>query len=57
MDIPDISDIWHWFQKIAGVLLVVCLCLYAIRCLVAEEFINVERFGHFLQGLLIYLVS
>jgi len=57
MDISDISELWQWVQKIAGVLLMVCLCLYALRCLVALEFIGVDRFGHFLRGLLRYLVS
>ena len=57
MDISDISEVWQWVQKIAGVLLVVCLCLYVLRCLVALEFIGVDRFGHFLRGLVVYLVS
>jgi hypothetical protein len=57
MDISDISEVWQWVQKIAGVLLVVCLCLYLLRCLVTMEFIGVDRFGHFLRGLLRYLVS
>jgi hypothetical protein len=57
IDISDISELWLWVQRVAGVLLVVCLCLYVLRCLVAAEFIGVDRFGHFLRGLLRYLVS
>jgi hypothetical protein len=57
MDISDISEVWQWVQKIAGILLVVCLCLYLLRCLVALEFVSVDRFGHFLRGLVVYLVS
>jgi hypothetical protein len=57
MDISDIPELWQWVQKIAGVLLVVCLCLYLLRCLVAGEFVGVDRFAHFLRGLVVYLVS
>ena len=57
MDISDISEFWHWVEKIGGVVLVVCFCLYALRCLASGEFIGMDRFGHFIQGLLRYLVS
>jgi hypothetical protein len=57
MDISDISEAWQWVQKIAGVLLVVCLCLYVLRCLVTAEFIGTDSYGHFLRGLVVYLVS
>lgn len=56
MDISDISELWQWVQKIAGVLLVVCLCLYVLRCLVAAEFVSIDQFARFLRGLITYLV-
>jgi len=53
----DLFEAWHWAERVAGILLVVCLCLYLLRCVVAWDFISVERFGHFLRGLFIYLLS
>jgi hypothetical protein len=51
------SEIWDRFKSLAGLLCVVCVCLYALRCILAWDFISVDRFGHFLRGLLRYLVS
>jgi hypothetical protein len=53
----DIFAIWHWVERIAGILMIVCFCLYAVRCVVAGGFIGVEAFGHFLQGLIGFICS
>jgi hypothetical protein len=50
-------EIWHWVEKVAGVLFVVCLCLYLIRCGVAQRFIGIDQFGHFVQGLIHFICS
>jgi hypothetical protein len=56
MDISDISELWQWVQKVAGVVLVVCLCLYVLRCLVMTDLVSIDQFARFLRGLITYLV-
>ena len=56
MDISDISEVWQWVQKVAGVVLVVCLCLYVLRCLVMTDLVSIDQFARFLRGLITYLV-
>lgn len=51
------SEIWDRLKSLAGILLVAGLCLYALRCILAWDFISVDQYGHFLRGLLRYLVS
>jgi hypothetical protein len=40
----DISEIWHWVERIAGTFLVVCLGLYALRCIVAWDVVSFDQF-------------
>jgi CHASE2 domain-containing sensor protein len=54
---PDISEVWRWTQKIAGVFMVVCLCLYVLRCVMAWRFISLDQFDHFMRGLIVYIFS
>jgi len=53
----DIFEVWHWVERVAGILLAACLGLYLLRCIVTWDFISVGQFGHFLRGLLAYFVS
>jgi len=50
-----VFQIWHWTQRIAGVLVVVCLCLYLVRCAVAWDFISFDHFDRFMSGLIAYI--
>jgi hypothetical protein len=52
----DPYEIWQWVQKIAGVLLVVCLCLYVLRCCVTADLVSLDQFARFLRGLITYLM-
>jgi hypothetical protein len=52
-----VLEIWHWTQRIAGVLLVVCLCLYLVRCAVAWDFITFNKFDYFMRGLVSYIFT
>jgi hypothetical protein len=47
----DISEVWHWTQRIAGVLVVVCASLYIIRCLTTGSVVTFDQFDHFMRGL------
>jgi len=53
----DPSEVWDRFKTIAAILFLACLCLYALRCIVAWDVIGVDQFAHFLRGLVVYLVS
>ena len=53
----DIHELWEWVQRIAGILLVVCVCLYAVRCVAAGDFVDADRFYHFLRGLVRYFIN
>jgi hypothetical protein len=48
---------WHWIERIAGVVLVVYLCLYAIRCMATSHFLSPDEFIHFLRGLVGYICA
>jgi hypothetical protein len=50
------SEIWDRFKSLAGLLCMIGVGLYLLRCAVARDFISVEHFARFLRGLITYLL-
>jgi len=50
-----ILGLWAWVQKLTGVFLLVCLCLYGLRCLMSGQLISFDQFEHFFKGLVRYI--
>ena len=49
--------VWRFVERVAAILLVVCLCLYVIRCLSTMEFLTLTQFGRYVQGLIAYICT
>jgi hypothetical protein len=52
-----ISEFWQLVQRLTGVLLLVCLGLYGLRCLLAGQLVSFDQFEHFFRGLLRYIFA
>ena len=50
-----IFGLWAWMQKLTSILLLVCLCLYGVRSIMAGQLISFDQFEHFFRGLLRYI--
>jgi hypothetical protein len=53
----DFSEIWGIVQRISGVAMVTFGCLYVVRCVATFSVLNLHQFGHFVLGLVAYIVS
>jgi hypothetical protein len=53
----SIQGIWQWVQRIAGILMVVCLCLYVVRCVTTGQVVSFDRFDHYMRGLVRYIFA
>ena len=51
------SDVWRWVERIAGVFMAVCFCLYLIRCISCGQLISFDQFDHFFRGLVAYILK
>jgi hypothetical protein len=49
--------VWEWVQKISAIVFAVCFVLYVTRCAVGGSMLNLEKFAHFMQGLLNYIFT
>jgi hypothetical protein len=49
--------VWDWVQKISAIVFAVCFVLYVTRCAVGGGILNLEKFAHFMQGLLNYIFT
>lgn len=52
------DDFFFWYriyERVAGILVVVFLTLYLLRCVTAGDFITLGQFGAYLKGLFNYL--
>lgn len=49
------SDIWSVFQKVAGVFMVVCFCLYVIRCISCFQLLSFDQFDQYFRELLRFI--
>jgi len=47
--------VWTWVQRLTGIFLVVCVCLYVLRCLMSGQFITFDQFELFFKGLVRYI--
>ena len=52
-----LPEIWHWVKVVSGVFMLVCLCLYIIRCCVKVDFVTLAEFETFFNGLAHYIFS
>lgn len=50
-----ISGMWRWVERVAGVFLIVCFCLYVIRCVSSWQVVSFDQFDHFFRGLVVYI--
>jgi hypothetical protein len=44
------------YERVAGILVLVFLTLYLLRCLTAGDFISLGQFGAYLKGLFNYVL-
>jgi hypothetical protein len=51
------EDFWGWAQRIGGVLLLVLLCLYIIRCIAIGDVVSLHLFLMYVEGLLKYIAG
>jgi hypothetical protein len=51
------SGVWEWLKKITGTTLIVCLCLWGIRCAVKQQVVDYAHFERFMHGLVHYIFS
>ena len=51
-----IHEVWQWVQRIAGVFVVVCACLYVVHCVTAGQVISFDQFDRYMRGLVAYIV-
>jgi CHASE2 domain-containing sensor protein len=49
------SDVWHVIERVAGVFLVVCFCLYIIRCISCFQLLSLDQFDQYLRELLRFI--
>jgi hypothetical protein len=49
------SDVWHVIERVAGVFLIVCFCLYLVRCLCGWQILTFDQFDRFFRGLVLYI--
>lgn len=49
------SNIWSLIQRVAGVFMVVCFCLYVIRCISGFQLLSFDQFDQYFRGLLGYI--
>lgn len=53
----DLSEVWRLIQKVSGILLLVGVSLYLVRCVVGFQIVSFDQFDHFLRGLFAYIVK
>jgi hypothetical protein len=49
--------VWEWVQRISAIVFTVCFVLYVTRCAVSQNMLDLEKFAHFVQGLLNYIFT
>jgi hypothetical protein len=49
--------IWDWLGRVAVLCFFLCICLYAFRCYLAGRVLSRQEFGHFMAGLVNYIVA
>jgi len=52
-----LAGIWHWVKVVSGIFMVVCLCLYVIRCFVKTGIVSLAEFETFFNGLAHYIFA
>ena len=52
-----VSEVWHWVKIVSGIFMLVCLCLYMIRCFVKGDTVTLQEFETFFNGLEHYIFS
>jgi succinate dehydrogenase/fumarate reductase cytochrome b subunit len=50
-----IFGLWSWVQRLTGIFLLVCICLYILRCVMTVSLLSFDNFEHFFRGLLRYI--
>jgi len=50
-----ISELWQWVQKLTGIFLLVCFCLYGVRSIMAGQLVSFDQFEQFFKGLVRYI--
>jgi hypothetical protein len=48
---------WDWIGRVVAMWLLGCISLYGFRSYLAGHFIGKKEFGHFLLGLVTYILS
>jgi len=52
-----LPDVWHWVKVVSGIFVIVCLCLYVIRCGSKAEIVSLVEFERFFNGLVHYIFA
>ena len=50
-----LPEIWHWVKVVSGIFVLVCLCLYVIRCFSKGEILSLAEFEAYFNGLARYI--
>jgi hypothetical protein len=50
-----ISEIWHLVEKVLGIFLLVCLCLYGVHSVMTGRLTTFDQFERFFRGLVGYI--
>ena len=53
----DWHESWDKAKTVSGITLIVCLCLYAIRCAMTFHVVSLNQFDRFMRGLLRYIFA
>jgi len=51
----DFFEIYRWYERIVGLLVLVLVALYLLRCTTTGGLLSLDQFGDYIRGLFTYL--
>jgi hypothetical protein len=51
----DFLEIYRWYERIVGILVLAILALYLMRCVTTGGLLSLGQFGDYVRGLFTYL--
>jgi hypothetical protein len=51
----DFFEIYRWYERIVGILVLVILTLYLLRCVTTGGLLSLGQFGDYIRGLFTYI--